>query len=283
MHEEHYDNWEQFERRFLELQDRGADATLGDRDTLFRGHQSASWSLATTLEHRISADVAMVHYFNVIAKAYPEIDGLGSSLLAYDQLLSFDNQPPNFDDHGVDLFLKGLPNQAFLVFLRQHGFPSPLLDWTRSPYIAAFFAFQHAAKSDIQRSAVYALVDNRSTYHVEHQSDPGNIAIGWIDKSVRTHKRHFLQQGDYTYCYTLSRRGLFPTWNFVPHEEYFLSGTDVLYDLYKISIPNSERLKILRRLDQLNLNPFSLFGTVDSLMESISLRMIEFPHRYTRE
>lgn len=30
---------------------------------------------------------------------------------------------------------------GFMTRLRHHGFPSPLLDWPQSPYIAAFFAF----------------------------------------------------------------------------------------------------------------------------------------------
>ena len=33
---------------------------------------------------------------------------------------------------------------SHMTYLRHHGFPSPLLDWTLSPYIAAFFAFNEA-------------------------------------------------------------------------------------------------------------------------------------------
>jgi len=35
-----------------------------------------------------------------------------------------------------------LPAYEFMAYLRHNGFPSPLLDWTRSPYVAAYFAFR---------------------------------------------------------------------------------------------------------------------------------------------
>jgi len=50
----------------------------------------------------------------------------------------------------VDLDLERGPDRArFLGILRRHDFPSPLLDWTRSAEIAAYFAFADVALADI--------------------------------------------------------------------------------------------------------------------------------------
>jgi hypothetical protein len=45
--------------------------------------------------------------------------------------------------------------------------------------------------------------------------------------------------------------------------------------LWRFVIPSTERAKVLRRLDRLNLNAYSLFGSEESLMETLAFREID--------
>jgi hypothetical protein len=94
----------------------------------------------------------------------------------------------------------------------------------------------------------------------------------------KPHKRHYLQQSEYTACVQFDLK---EGWSFVPYETIegsYIGSLESWQDqdvIFKITMPSDIRLEILKRLDKFNLNAFSLFASEESLMETMAFREID--------
>jgi hypothetical protein len=61
-------------------------------------------------------------------------------------------------------------------------------------------------------------------------------------------------------------------WRFAKHEDVFVNINPNQDVLWRLNIPWTQRLKVLKLLDSYNLNAFSLFGSEESLMETLAFR-----------
>lgn len=238
----------------LQLAERGSYISR----LLFRGHADSNWKLETTLQRYTRTPVSMDEYFQKLGMLKPRFE-------------TFTGRSWTFDTHNAREWAKNLPigtipGYEFMVFLRHHGFPSPLLDWTESSKIAAFFAYRDTPPSS-ESVAIYAFCDYVGAGRSASSDKP---CIHGYGPFVATHARHFLQQSSYTIC-TVFREG---KQYFANHEDATGGGRNLGRDqdwLWKITVPASERGRVLRHLAEYNLTPFSLFASTESLAETLAL------------
>ena len=123
---------------------------LARRRYIFGGHPDARWSLSTTLDR------------------FVQQSGVSDRVTAQQMLLAeFAKEAVGI----VDPRLAMAEHQMRLELLARHrGLPTTILDWTRSPYVAAFFAFggipaAHAV--ELEKVAIWrldlSLLDARDT------------------------------------------------------------------------------------------------------------------------
>lgn len=255
--EENLNSWEELQVKINDLLD-----SLGEKSekVLFRGQSNSNWKINTTLERKLKSPISLSRYYRFAYTAKTRLETFVNT--------SWDiPTPPEYEKWLNDkdaLTFYDMPGYDYLAYLRHHGFPSPFIDWTASPYIASFFAFNSCTPSENNSISIYCYLEHAEVGKLCTSNQPNIYVFG---PYVKIHKRHVLQQSQYSICVELDKEN---NEVYANHELVFTINEEKQDKLWKFNVPSTERNQALKSLNKMNINSYSLFGTEDSLVESIS-------------
>lgn len=278
---EYLESWEEFLSRVESIRnkrDKMGDAPRVSK-LLFRG-ENPKRNLQTSLERYWERPVTLNRYVSLITEIRPEIEKNTKNTC-------WDKVPDPFEYCEWIEGLKGIhtpmtskpPGYGYLAYLRHHGFPSLFLDWSRSPYVAAYFAYADVALTE-EWVSIYVYWEFAGKGKVYSPDRPFIVSMG---PHVDTHHRHTRQQSEYTFCIKKKK----DEWVFAPHGEAVapydcMTGTELddclcngTQDLaWKFNLPVPKKWHVLSHLDKHDVNGFSLFGTEDELVKTLAMREV---------
>lgn len=251
------DSWSDFEREI----DKNFLRQIENMDMAlpfyFRGQADATWRLETTLERYVGPNRRVDRYYDIITRIQSEIETFTDRNWDLPSSQDYINSPKPVS------FLKNDAIISYMQYLRHFGYPSPLLDWTRSPFVAAYFALKDVT-SKAKSVAIFQLF-------VRDKGSPSDgTYVDVIYTPPRKNKRHYLQQSVYSVC----TKEIDGKLCYASHENPTVVGDDLSGStlIKKYVLPASERTTALHRLEAYNINSYSLFGTEESLLETLFLR-----------
>lgn len=151
--------------------------------------------------------------------------------------------------------------------LAQHyGIPTRLLDWSYSPFIAAYFAFASFRSSADGRVAIWALKKDHEIWN----SDLGVKIEDFLHPENDRQKR---QQG----CFSIINNQQISIDGF--EDDCHRKGINTSGALYKITIPASEYKNALCELEAMNINAMSIYGGLEgcalAARDAVRLKYLE--------
>lgn len=208
---------------------------------IYRGQSDASWTLVSSLMRSdlIWSREDFKSYFNFVL---PQVK---------DKIQAWEGRDWNLADN--------LGLAEFVAYLQHNGFPTPLLDWTFSPYIGAYFAFEEVNHFDPQTDHVAIYSFNQDSwckkYNQEYDfaHDTNHVSI-LRPRMVGNHKLS-LQQG----CFTFSN-----VRDIEQHIKIHEGHVKETY-LHKYTLKVSERPRVISELALMGISAVQLMPCVESV------------------
>lgn len=231
---------------------------------LFRGQSNSEWKLLSTLERFSKSHWTIKKYSKLVISFASQIETFTKKSF---NILRFDETQKELDEIFNEILIK-IPSPLFeyLVYLRHHQFPSPLLDWSISSEIAAFFAFVKSVKNE--SISIFAYIEVPEGEKHIWIGEPQITAIMPPNDAT---KRHLLQNS----CYTVATIPKNKDHEFVCHEDVFRKEDSHQDILIKYIIPSSERIKVLKFLDRKDINYFKLMESEEAFLKTLEFRELE--------
>jgi hypothetical protein len=162
---------------------------------------------------------------------------------------------------------------AFLNLAQHHGYPTPLLDWTYSPYVAAFFAYrgitnEQAAKAPRTERVRILIFDSAAwlkSFESVTQLVHPKLHVTVFDFVAFNNDRMIPQQAASTLT------------SVDDIESHIRSReTDTTKYLQAVDLPMYERKQVIRELSNMGITAGSLFPGLDGACEELAERNFDF-------
>ena len=246
-------SWQDFKNYILQFSENWA----------FRGQASANWILNNAIERTAFIDL----YQDIEADFVAEFQRGARNYL-------------NRDESPTHLI-------EWLALMQHHGAPTRLLDLTRSPFIAAYFAFEICSPLDQSPVAIWGMnisyLKKRSLevlsdkYGDDLQRSKDRIDEALFEKIFYSNNNHLVFPVE---PFSMNRRYSLQQSIFVSTgigriplmQQLNFLGDDIKKTVVKMEIPASFRNEALRDLLQMNLHRASLFPDLDGYASSLRLR-----------